>query len=493
MFSDRFDSILSILEVKGRELAEYADIDRTYISHFKNGKRTPSAEGKTMEKLTGGIIACARDRGKVEEIAAFISLDSDISEELLSEALRKWLMEEVEIKDKAGSRKRVMLNYFGDRLDRSIRLADLSNASLSRIINVDASLISRYRSGERMPRINSEIMKTTGNALWTRIIKNEKQGELAEYMSVDSGELDEKVFCRWLFEAVSDGGMAGRLIETFDSFSMSSPGSLPILSELYKADDKNSDKSFYQGIPGLRSAVLRFLGEVIRFGAPEVLLYSNQDMGWMVSEPDFCGKWGMLMFICVSGGTKIRIIHNIDRGMDEMIAAIKSWLPLYMSGNIEPYYSKKIGRDKFNRTVFLCPGLACVESGHVKGMESMAIYNYHTDEKVLKVFKCEMKLLFEDALPLMSVVEPEGVYGTKEVYYTPEQYERHSDEIAKMEAEDTGVRYHILKEASFNNISIILTSGYVGIKYETETGREFYFMHPVMINAFEVYVTENCQ
>ena len=516
MFSDRFDRIQSILEVKGRELAEYANIDRTYISHFRNGKRIPSADGKTMEKLLSGIIACAKDREKVKEISDVISPDSDISDDELREGLRKWLMEEAEIKEKDRSRKRILLHNFGDRLDRSLKMTGLSNASLSRIINVDASLISRYRSGERMPKINSEIMEKTGNTLWSRIIKKEKLDELAEYMSVDLADLDEEAFCHWLFESESDKGVAGRLIETFDSFSMPSTGKLPSLSELCGADDTNCEKSFYQGIPGFRSAVLRFLGDVIKAGATEILLYSNQDMAWMVSEPDFYKKWGMLMFMCVSAGTKVRIIHNIDRGMDEMIAAIKSWLPLYMSGMIEPFYNSKSNDSIFAHTIFLCPGLACVESSHVKGTDSTAIYNYHVDNKILKVYENEMKLLFDDASPLMSVEEPDGlpeasesitiVKRGSEVSITPEimKYGRirmfidisgddkddesgYPENLADLKNKKEDIEIYVLDEAQINNISIMMTKRFVRITYEDRPKLSFYLMHPLMKKAFASY------
>ena len=55
------------------------------------------------------------------------------------------------------------------------------------------------------------------------------------------------------------------------------------------------------------------------------------------------------MEACIRGGVRIRIIHNIDRGLEEMTAAIRGWLPLYMSGRIEGFYSTRPGGSRFGR------------------------------------------------------------------------------------------------------------------------------------------------
>ena len=96
----------------------------------------------------------------------------------------------------------------------------------------------------------------------------------------------------------------------------------------------NDQKEHYLGTEGLRAAVLRFLGTALKENAEILYLYSDEDQSWMTSDPEFLMQWSSLMQACVANGTKINIIHNIDRDLNEMNAAIKSWLPLYMSGMI---------------------------------------------------------------------------------------------------------------------------------------------------------------
>lgn len=47
-------------------------------------------------------------------------------------------------------------------------------------------------------------------------------------------------------------------------------------------------------------------------------------------------------------GLKLRIIHNIDRSLSEMMLGLESFIPMYMTGQIEPYYFK------IRRTVCSC-------------------------------------------------------------------------------------------------------------------------------------------
>ena len=122
------------------------------------------------------------------------------------------------------------------------------------------------------------------------------------------------------------------------------------------------DRNVYNGVSGLQDAVIRFLIMVCESKGQEMLLYSDQDMAWMMGPEDFCLKWAMLMKYCVKSGIRIRIIHNIDRSPREMDMAIKSWLPLYMSGMVEPYYSEAVKDVRFFHTLFVCPGVAAIEA-----------------------------------------------------------------------------------------------------------------------------------
>ena len=41
------------------------------------------------------------------------------------------------------------------------------------------------------------------------------------------------------------------------------------------------------------------------------------------------------------------MIHNIDRSFAEMMLGLESWIPMYMTGQISPYYLKGVQNNVF--------------------------------------------------------------------------------------------------------------------------------------------------
>jgi hypothetical protein len=111
----------------------------------------------------------------------------------------------------------------------------------------------------------------------------------------------------------------------------------------------------------------------------------------------------VLLGACVRNRVKIKIIHTIDRDADEMIKGIENWLPLYMSGMVEPYFSKKRSDLRFSHSLFICPNAACVESFNVKGSEDAGLYRYHNDQAHIKIFEAQFDFLLASCEPLMRI------------------------------------------------------------------------------------------
>ena len=46
------------------------------------------------------------------------------------------------------------------------------------------------------------------------------------------------------------------------------------------------------------------------------------------------------MALMLKKGLHLYQIHNLDRSFDEMMLGLESWIPMYMTGLISPYYLK---------------------------------------------------------------------------------------------------------------------------------------------------------
>ena len=409
MFAEKLNELMKQIDAADEDIAKCAGFDRTNISHLRRGRRSASPSGRTTQRLIGGICLFANRNDRLDELCALIGVTPDTPSEELQTALTSWLFNEMKtVSEPSSSRKKQhpKASSFGERLETVMELAALSNVRLSRLIHTDASLISRYRKGVRTPHSNPELSGRLCRVLFDQIRKNEKMDALSGYVGVPPAELDTEDLYVWLFEKKEypehDIQLAENLLFTFDSYQAESGTVLPAPDEVLRAIDLTDRKSVYYGQSGIRNAVLRFLGEALNTSASELLLYSDEDQNWLTMDPSFRLKWASLMDALVRNGTRIRIIHSINRDLSEMHHAITSWLPLYMSGMIDSWYSKKNPDPRFSHTMFLCPGTACIEASHVRGNEANGIYHYYTEPQPLKTCRAAFGLLLENSKHLIS-------------------------------------------------------------------------------------------
>lgn len=420
MFTERLNELISELcEVSTGEFARITKYDRSYITHLRNGDRVPKPGYRASQRLASAIYVCAVETGKKDELLAKIGANGVSDEAKICSCINAWLYEGHDISPSRTAPEmgivdnRRRLGGFGKRLAAVMELANLSNFRLAKALNVDVSVISKYRSGVRVPRINNPLIHDIAMVLTPRIFSLDAAAGLCRIMGVQPDEVaDEKLASRCLEAWLRDFGTVDTsLIESFleDIDAFSPDTTLSLMSPENAAGDAEQDEeSFYYGPKGLRRAVLRFLSGAACRGKTTLMLYSDQNMEWLTGNTEFSAKWMSLMSAFVRAGGKIRIIHNVDRSLEEMLAAITSWIPLYISGSIESWYSTKRGGERFSHTMFINPEHACVISGYVLGREKNARYAFVTDKDELAYYQVFFNDLMEDCRPLF-VIEPGGM------------------------------------------------------------------------------------
>ncbi len=98
----------------------------------------------------------------------------------------------------------------------------------------------------------------------------------------------------------------------------------------------------YSGLRQMMDSELDFMKAAVLSRSTEpVFLYSDMPMTEMAQDPEFPKKWmfGMALLL-KKKGLRLQIIHNIDRNLPEMMLGLESFIPMYMTGQIEPYYFK---------------------------------------------------------------------------------------------------------------------------------------------------------
>ena len=422
MFTERVNALFELLGATNAEIAKFAGCDRSLISRLKNGNRTPKPSSNSTAKLIDGIYMFADEKSEIDKLLSAISCSSkNPTSDIIKEHILLYLYEGYsEYPQSAQQHKKKSETEFirfyetkmayGTKLNAVINIADISNVRLSKMLHIDASTISRFRKGLRIPKANRQLTNDICNVLFERIWKLGRISELLKIAGIPTDLSDDKEecylrFCDWLcdFKEEDTNSFVENLLDNISTFSADIKTPLPGFNEAVPTKILQDKGTVYFGTDGIRTAVLRFLGNVIKNKTKELLLYSDQNMDWMTHDIAFLLKWQALMRDCVKNGVRIKIIHNINRNLDEMTNAINSWMPIYMSGMIEPYYCKKHSESNFSNTIFLCPGMACISSVHALGCEDKGIYRYDTDENVLKVHEIYYKKLLSMSKPLVNI------------------------------------------------------------------------------------------
>ena len=405
MFGEKYDGLMKNLDISSKALSEFMCCDKSYINRIRAGSRNIARNSKAANTMINGLFEYVSDNGLYNDMCFLTDISAEASREKVLENLEQWLFEGYGA-TKAG---KFASEIFSDRFKALLALANLSNIRLAKLLNIDASLVSRWRTGFSAPSAE-ELQDKLCRVLLNRINSQGNKKELAELLGLEYTvtEKDEQalnVLKDWL---LSSRDTNSEIVENFLSAidGISFEGKISTLPFDMAADTKAlDDKSpYYTGNGGLQIAVLRFLGNAVKNRAKELWLYSDQNMEWMTASKEFMLKWFSLMLECLKNGTKITVIHNIDRGVEEMTAAIKGWLPLYMTGGINSYYSTKLCGSRFTNTVFLEPDKACIFNCGVAGHTEKARYNYFTDKDSLDFCKEMYTLLMRDCKRLLKTV-----------------------------------------------------------------------------------------
>ncbi len=303
---------------------------------------------------------------------------------------------------------------FAEKLDLLMNITNTSNSVLARNISIDASFISRLRRGIRTPARNVNYIQVMAE-YFTRNCRSEYQ-RAALLAAIKSGykvqpqdtNNMEKLLYKWLRE--EDKAKSDTIDEFLNSvsrfqFKKTDPATALDIDQL--SCRAVSEVEVFYGVEGKQEAVLTFLSLVLQSKIPQtLLLYSDEGLGWLTENREFTLKWSTLLAQVIRSGNRIKIIHTVNRGFDEMLSAIKEWVPLYMTGSIEPYYYPRIRDGLFRRTLFIAPDTAAVTSGSVGSGTKNAANFLFTNKNTVKALLEEYNDLLSRCRMLMRIFTP---------------------------------------------------------------------------------------
>lgn len=495
MFCEKLKQLLGLLGTTASEFAAFAGCDKAYISRLLSGRTVPKKGGAGLKRLAENILLLAEKEGKEEELLLLLSPGRKTDARDLFLRLTEWLFEgETDSGSTVRQNEIRKSREFGKKLSALMELTGLSNVRLGRSLSIDPSYVSRFRNGLRSPDSNPKLMDALCSLILERVTEQGKTAHLAELTGIsqecftDPEEAFESLY-GWLF---STGRMAEEpyieeLIGRFGEFTQEIMIPQAPFAEEYDADVLE-ERNLYYGTKGLRKAVLRFLSEVIRREEKELLLYSDQNMDWMDQDVRFRQQWAGLMGQCVSRGTRVVIIHNLNRNLDEMTDAIRNWLPLYMTGRVQSYYSTRKKGERFSTTLFLCPGYACIHGSNAVGAEDEAgVYRYDTAPEILASERASFDMLLRDSKALVRIYEA-GSDGFMKPQNGGEGGQTDAGIAADPHVKDSLKPVWTLPEDSGEEVRILMSDHAVALQRLKAPYFAVFSEHPALYRAFSAYI-----
>lgn len=401
MLPEKITSLYSLLQCNNTDIARHAGCSSSNISHLRTGNREPKPESRTISVFVEGVYRYA-DYENLLPVLCELCGAEEMTHDSVIPALTGWLYDAdatfippQTATPKSKLTKVLRRQTFGERLDTAMTTLDLTNSQLATLLNIDASLVSRYRSGIHSPHGNEKLSLALIDLLLNRTKNLGKAEEITALIGSDN--LTSDALSRWIFGLPMEDSteFVQLLLSSLEDFTpvQGLPTAAPELPSLDIAER-------YWGTDGLRNAVIRFLIEAAA-GGDDLLLYSDEPMEWLSGDPAYFSLWASLMIKCVKNGVHIRIIHNMDRDPREMVSAINGWLPLYISGMIEPYVFRKEQDARFCHTVFLRSGGACIHGMFPSGTSEERWYDYITDERQLAALEESYRTILSSADPFL--------------------------------------------------------------------------------------------
>ena len=295
-----------------------------------------------------------------------------------------------------------------EKINFLMEITNTSNTVLGKYLTFDASYISRIRNGKRsLPKDRTFIDSLS--LFFSEHILNDYQKKVAgEFIAFgkewpDQPHIAKNLIYSWLSEELQENtNHIGNILSDISSVHSTEipPIAIPPSSTVASTDTTQ----YFYGDEGKRTAVALFLSELGQMEhPPRLLLYSNEEFNWMYEDPKFAQQWAMLLFSYIKKGGKIKIAHTISRASGEMLMALQKWIPVYMTGAVEPYYYPKILDRIFRKTMFIAEGHSAIVAGSVGEHTDHGMNILLKDPTAIKVLENEFWDFLDLCKPLMQI------------------------------------------------------------------------------------------
>lgn len=398
-FQECLNNYIIQIRCNGKELARNSKISETVISWYRKGERAPSADSEYLKKLSDGIIKTVAEKGI-----------RDFKADKVLQTLRESLEDN---RDEPA--------FNSQKLDILLRELDINISRIAAFLHYDPSYLSKIRTGKRNPAHQQQFIEKICEYVASNY-KDEQDRKKVTYLiqcnedEITDSSLYRKKLREWLSSSKpEDVDYVSGFLRKVDSFNLDDyirvihfdsfkvpkvPFQLPV-------------SRHYYGLKEMREGELDFLKHTVLSKSMKPLyICSDMPVEDMAADKDFAKKYMFGLAMVLKKGLHIHIIHDVERPMKDMMLGLENWVPLYMTGQISPYYLKGVQNRVYSHLHY-CSGQVAMTGDCISGHHDLAHYYLTSRKEEVSISQKNMEFLLKKAHPLMDIYREER---KKELY-----------------------------------------------------------------------------
>ena len=418
-FKDILIKYMEELDCSSKELADSSGLSAATISRYRSGERIPDVESDNLKQLICGIVKLAQKRNlsSINDIMVhsdFLRFLPDVSADF---------------------------SILQANLNTLFTMLSINTSEFARFLNYDASYISRIKSGERQPANPELFLANTALFIVKRYNKETELSILANLLDCSLEDLREEqrylsLLRHWLQTKHTGTDKEQQSLSHFlrklDDFNLDDYIRVIHFNELKvpTAPFQFPGSKNYFGLNEMMNSELDFLkATVLSKSQEDVIMYSDMPIEEMAKDSEFPKKWMFGMACMLKKGLHLHQIHQIDRPFAEMMLGLESWIPMYMTGQISPYYLKESTGQTFMHLLKVS-GAAALQGEAIYGHHTQGRYYLTKHKTEISYYKEMAELLLKKASPLMEIFRENSMMP----YHA----------FLQADTKTSGKRYHIL-------------------------------------------------
>lgn len=404
-FKDILNEYLEKINCSSKELSNVSNISEPVISRYRSGERTPKENSKQIEKLIDTIYELANNKN--------IKIDKKEIEEKLNKSITK--------------ENNFDYDSFSKNFNELINILKININDISKFIAFDSSHISRIRYGKARPSDPIAFSKKVCEYIGYKYTDNDSKKKLCIILNCEEKEVFDELYKFLTNNSKNSKNYINDFLNNLDDFNLNDFIKAIKFDKLkvptipfYKTKSKH-----YYGIEGMKKGEIDFFKNTI-FSKEnnDIFMCSDMPMEDMAEDINFGKKWMFMIAMSLKKGLHLNIIHNLDRPFNEMMLGLESWIPIYMTGQVSPYYLKDVKNNIYNHLNYVS-GACALEGECIKGFHNKGKYYLTTNNKEISYYKEKSNLLLKKANSLMDIytIDNKNSYNI----FLNNDYKTHSD------------------------------------------------------------------